>query len=167
MSHDQPARENQGTCRHHARRLPITGDIQPEKNLAISGRSAFLGVESREGESLASAATLDTLGEALEVLLETQALDLMGACPLVLGSCAGVSTQVGVDTGRGGGGPCTACKPSTLRHFQNITQALSRSSSVHQDIIGFCYACQDCLDMSVLLLLPIACRCGEEDVGMG
>ena len=102
-----------GAYRHQALRLPITGDIQPENNLAISGRSAFLGVESREGESLASAAMLDTCGDALEVLLETQALDLMGACPFVLGSCVGVSTQVAVAIWEGGGGPCTACKVST------------------------------------------------------
>lgn len=92
----------------------MTGDIQPEKNLAISGRSrsAFLGVESREGELLTSEATVDTLGDTLDVLLDTQALDLMGACPLVLGSGVGVSTHVAVETGTGGGGPCTACEQS-------------------------------------------------------
>ena len=92
--------------------------------MAISGRSAFLGVESREGESLASAATLDTLGDALEVLLETQALDLMGACPLVLGSCAGVSTQVGFESWGGGGGPCTACTQSTSGVIHRAQQLL-------------------------------------------
>ena len=101
-----------GACSYQARRLPSTGDIQPEKNLAISGRSAFLGVESRDGEFLASTATLETFGEALEVLLDTQALDLMGACPFVLGSCAGVSTHVAVEIGGGGGGPVTACRQS-------------------------------------------------------
>ena len=106
--------QRKGACWNQARRLPITGDIQPEKNLAISGRSAFLGVESRDGESLASAAMLDTFGDALEVLLETQALDLMGACPFVLGSCAGVSTQVAVEIWGGGGGPCTACTRPVL-----------------------------------------------------
>ena len=50
-----------------ARRLPMTGDIQPLKKRAISGRSAFLGVESRDGEALASAAPVATLGEELEV----------------------------------------------------------------------------------------------------
>lgn len=94
--------------RHH-RRLPIIGDIQPEKNLAISGRSAFRGVESLEGEFLESAAALETFGDAFEVLRETHALDRMGACPLVLGSCVGVSTHVAVDTGTEDEGACTAC----------------------------------------------------------
>ena len=96
-----------------ARRLPMTGDIQPLKKRAISGRSAFLGVESRDGEVLASAAPVATLGEELEVLLDTHALDLMGACPFVLGSCGGVSTQVDVEGGKDAEAGCTACAALT------------------------------------------------------
>lgn len=96
-----------------ARRLPMTGDIQPLKKRAISGRSAFLGVESRDGEVLASAAAVATLGEELEVLLDTHALDLMGACPFVLGSCGGMSTQVDVEGGKDAEAGCTACAAST------------------------------------------------------
>ena len=101
-----------------ARRLAMTGDIQPLKKRAISGRSAFLGVESRDGEVLVSAAAVETLGEELDVLLDTHALDLMGACPFVLGSCAGVSTQVDVEVGNDAEAGCTACAAlaGTLRH---------------------------------------------------
>ena len=96
-----------------ARRLLMTGDIQPLKKRAISGRSAFLGVESRDGEVLASAAAVEMLGEELEVLLDTHARDLMGPCPFVLGSCGGVSTQVDVEGGRGAEAGCTACAALT------------------------------------------------------
>ena len=96
-----------------ARRLPMTGDIQPLKKRAISGRSAFRGVESRDGEVLASTAPVATLGEELEVLLDTHALDLMGACPFVLGSCGGVSTQVDVEGGKDAEAGCTACTALT------------------------------------------------------
>jgi hypothetical protein len=114
----------------------MTGDIQPEKNLAISGRSrsAFLGVKSREGELLTSAATVDTLGDTLEVLLDTQALDLMGACPLVLGRGVGVSTHVAVETGTGGGGPCTACEPSIHHNHP----ALMCRSPWDSDCLAWC-----------------------------